>query len=90
MSADSRAKANPVFSEMANLDHELCALRDRLATLDDRLRPVLTPQSIGESNGEKIAAVPVRSPLVDTLYGYAARLRHMDALVSDILQRLEV
>lgn len=83
-------KVNPVASELNNLEHELGALRDRLATLEDRLLPVLTPQHVGEANGDKTLPVPSRSPLAHTLDGYAARLRHMDALVSDILQRLEV
>ena len=88
--SESTVKANPVFSEMGNLDHELGALRDRLSALEDRLRPVLTPQQVGEVNGDKVAPLTVRSPLADGLNGFAARLRHMDALVSDILQRLEV
>ena len=88
--SESTVKANPVFSEMANLEHELGALRDRLATLQDRLQPVLTPQQVGEVNGDKVAHIPCRAPLTHALDGYAARLRHMDALVSDILQRLEV
>lgn len=87
--AASSVKVSPVYAKMADIDHELSTLCDRLSLLTDRLTPVLTPQSIGEANGEKIAPVPSMSPLAATLEGYATHLRYMDAQVSGILQRLE-
>lgn len=82
---DCRVTLN-VEHAVNNLDEAVCGLLDRIGTLEDRLRPLLTPECPGE--GQCAEPKQAVSEVAARVAGNSAAVSGVSARIQSLIERL--